>query len=99
MSEQDDRKLTASKNIAIGGISTECSSYSPLHQKERDFTIVEGQELLDVVNFPFVDYDIEVHPVFFNKSVPGGPIESNYFDQIKDKFIEELKLIDYHDGV
>ena len=99
MSEQDDRKLTASKNIAIGGISTECSSYSPLHQKERDFTIVEGQELLDVVNFPFADYDIEVHPVFFNKSVPGGPIESNYFDQIKDKFIKELKLIDNLDGV
>ena len=99
MSEQDDRKLTASKNIAIGGISTECSSYSPLYQKESDFTSLDGQALLDLVDFPFNEYDLVAYPIFFNKSVPGGPIEGEYFEQIKDKFIEQLKQIDNLDGV
>ena len=31
------RTAMAIKKIAIGGISTECSSYSPLHQNKDDF--------------------------------------------------------------
>ena len=50
----------AYKNIAIGGISTECSSYSPLYQKESDFISIDGQALLDFVDFPFNDYNLVV---------------------------------------
>ena len=89
----------ASKKIAIGGISTECSSYSPLYQKESDFTVVRGQELLDLVDFPFADYNLEAQPIFFSKSVPGGPIKSQYFSQLKEQFVKELKLIDSLDGI
>ena len=89
----------ASKKIAIGGISTECSSYSPLYQKESDFTVVRGQELLDLVDFPFAYYNLEAQPIFFSKSVPGGPIESQYFSQLKEQFVKELKLIDSLDGI
>ena len=89
----------AYKNIAIGGISTECSSYSPLYQKESDFISIDGQALLDFVDFPFNEYHLVAYPIFFNKSVPGGPIEGKYFEQIKDKFIEQLKQIDNLDGV
>ena len=77
----------AIKNIAIGGISTECSSYSPLSQNKDDFTCIRDQELLDLVSFPFLEHGINAHPLFFNKSVPGGPIERQYFAQIKDQFI------------
>ena len=89
----------AYKNIAIGGISTECSSYSPLYQKESDFISIDGQALLDFVDFPFNEYNLVAYPIFFNKSVPGGPIEGKYFEQIKDKFIGQLKQIDNLDGV
>ena len=65
----------ASKKIAIGGISTECSSYSPLYQKESDFTVVRGQELLDLVDFPFADYNLEAQPIFFSKSAPGAAMD------------------------
>ena len=89
----------AIKKIAVGGISTECSTYSPLYQNESDFESLQGQDLLDLIDFPFDDYGIETYPVFFNKSVPGGPIESQYFRQTKDKFIAELESLGTLDGV
>ena len=76
--------MLAKKNIAIGGISTECSSYSPLFQNEEDFISIQGQALIDLVDFPFSEHNINVNPLFFNKSVPGGPIEKQYFDQVKN---------------
>ena len=89
----------AKKNIAIGGISTECSSYSPLFQKKEDFISVQGQDLLDLIDFSFSDYNIKVNPIFFNKSVPGGPIDRKYFDEIKNKFITEIISFEKLDGV
>ena len=89
----------AIKKIAIGGISTECSTYSPLYQNESDFVSLQGQTLLDLIDFPFDDYGIEIIPIFFNRSVPGGPIESKYFREIKDKFIAKLESLGVFDGV
>ena len=82
------------KKIAVGGISTECSTYSPLYQNESDFESLQGRDLLDLVGVPFDDYGIETYPIFFNRSVPGGPLESRYFRQTKDKFIAELKSLE-----
>ncbi|MDC0239355.1 M81 family metallopeptidase [Candidatus Thioglobus sp.] len=89
----------ALNKIAVGGISTECSTYSPLYQNESDFKSLQGQDLLDLIAFPFDNYGIETYPIFFNKSVPGGPIESQYFRQTKDKFIAELESLGTLDGV
>ena len=41
------------KRIDIGGISTECSTYSPLFQTAADFEKVQGALLVDLVDFPF----------------------------------------------
>jgi microcystin degradation protein MlrC len=38
-------------------------------------------------------------PLFFNKSVPGGPIDREYFDQVKNQFIEEIKALGRLDGI
>ncbi len=89
----------AKKNIAIGGISTECSSYSPLIQNKEDFISVLGHDLLDLVDFPFSEYNINVNPLFFNKSVPGGPIDRQYFDQIKNQFTAEINAYEKLDGL
>ena len=89
----------AIKNIAIGGISTECSSYSPLYQNIDDFKSIQGQSLLDLVDFPFNEFNIKAHPLFFNKSVPGGPIEKQYFIKVKDEFIREIDVLGKLDGV
>jgi microcystin degradation protein MlrC len=91
--------MMAKKNIAIGGISTECSSYSPLFQNNEDFRTVRGQDLLGLVDFPFSEHNINVSPLFFNKSVPGGPIDREYFDQVNNQFIEEIKALGRLDGI
>ena len=83
----------AIKKIAIGGISTECSTYSPLYQNESDFVSLQGQTLLNLIDFPFDHYGIEIIPIFFNRSFPGGPIESQYFRETKDKFIAKLESL------
>ena len=67
------------KKIAIGGISTECSTYSPLYQNEKDFESLQNKELLNLIDFPFENYDIEICPIFFNRSLPGGPIKTSYY--------------------
>ena len=41
------------KRIAIGRISTECSTYSPLFQTAADFEKIQGALLVDLVDFPF----------------------------------------------
>ena len=89
----------ALKKIAIGGISTECSSYSPLYQNKDDFKTIRSQALLDLVDFPFSEFNIKTYPLFFKKSVPGGPIEKEYFTQIKNQFMEELHSLGSLDGV
>ena len=91
--------MLAKKNIAIGGISTECSSYSPLFQNKEDFRTLREQDLLELVDFPFSEHNINVSPLFFNKSVPGGPIDKEYFDQVKNQFIEEISALGRLDGI
>ena len=41
------------KRIAIGRISTECSTYSQLFQTAADFEKVQGALLVDLVDFSF----------------------------------------------
>ena len=77
----------AIKHIAIGGISTECSSYSPLYQNNADFETIQGQALLDLVDYSFDEFNIKAHPLFFKKSVPGGPIEKKYFKKFMEEFL------------
>ena len=87
------------KKIAIGGISTECSTYSPLYQNEKDFESLQNKELLNLIDFPFENYDIEICPIFFNRSVPGGPIKTSYYKKIKNKFIRQIEEINSLAGI
>jgi len=90
---------TPKKKIAIGGISTECSTYSSLIQKEHDFQSIKNDSLLDLVNFPFEDYNIVVKPIFFKKSVPGGPIDQDFYIKVRNQFLTRLKNEYPLDGV
>jgi len=87
------------KSIAIGGISTECSTYSPLYQREADFETIKGKQLIDFVNFPFEKFKIKVKPVFFQKSVPGGPVDPEFYLKTRKKFLKQIEDICPLDGV
>ena len=47
--------------IVIGGISTECSSYSPLFQNNIDFKRIEGDKLIKHVDFDFKKYNVRIY--------------------------------------
>ena len=65
--------------IVIGGISTECSSYSPLFQKTHDFKRLEGDKLIQYIDFDFQKHNIEPKSIFFDFSLPGGPIKKSVY--------------------
>ena len=46
--------------IVIGGISTECSSYSPLFQNNIDFKRIEGDKLIKHIDFDFKKYNVRI---------------------------------------
>lgn len=91
--------MSSQKRIAIGGISTECSTYSPLFQTEDDFNKIEGNSLVELLNFPFASFNIHAQPLFFCKSLPGGPVEAEYYSSAKDKFLKLLETACPLEGV
>ena len=59
--------------IAVGGIHTECSTYSPVLMQTEDFRVLRGQALLSHDYFGFLgDFPAEVAPLLHARSVPGG---------------------------
>ena len=91
--------MSKRKRIAIGGISTECSTYSPLFQTEADFEQVQGSLLVDLVDFPFEKYEIEVEPLSYYKAIPGGLVEADFYEKTKCGFMEQIRDACPLDGV
>lgn len=81
----------SAKRVAIGGLHTECSSYSPLEQIMTDFTRREGQELCEVVSLHFKEAGIKLLPIFHDRSVPGGPVSNETFQKQRSEFMARLK--------
>lgn len=87
------------KRIAIGGLHTECSSYSPLEQALNDFTRLSGQALIDAVPFDFASEGIEAIPLFQDRAVPGGPVATATFAKQRTDFMDALRAAGPLDGV
>lgn len=77
--------------IAIGGLHTECSSYSPLLQTAADFTRTEGQALLDFAGVDETWRGFEPVPIFHDRSTPGGPVPRALYEAQRDEFIARLR--------
>ena len=87
------------KKVAIGGISTECSTYSPLFQTEDDFEMIQGTRLVDLIGFPFTKFKVEAIPVFFQKFIPGGPVVHKFYLKCKSEFLKKIEEILPLDGI
>lgn len=85
--------------VAIGGIHTECSTYSPLRQYRADFTRSEGQGLVDLAGIDFAAHGITPLPIFHDRSLPGGPVDPGWFATQLDEFITLLRAAMPLDGV
>ena len=86
--------------IFICGMSTECCSYSTLTQNKEDFEIISNQKLLNHIDFNFAQYkNFNIIPNKFYRSVPGGPINKNFFINTVKNIIKDIKKHPSLDGI
>ncbi|PZM14714.1 M81 family metallopeptidase [Rhizobium tubonense] len=78
--------------IAVGGIHTECSTYSPVLMAVEDFRVMRGAELLGSDYFSFLKADgIEHIPLIHARAIPGGPVSRVAYEAFKTEFLDLLK--------
>ncbi|MCA1440067.1 M81 family metallopeptidase [Ensifer sp. IC4062] len=86
--------------IAVGGIHTECSTYSPVLMTGEDFRVLRGAELLQADYFSFLEADGFEHvPLLHARAVPGGPVSRAAYDAFKTEFLERLRAALPLDGL
>jgi microcystin degradation protein MlrC len=84
------------KRIAIGGISIESCTFSPLLSTLDDFLVLRGNDLLQ--RYPFLPAwkfqgreDIQWLPCFHARAIPGGPVQSSGYESLKDELLERIR--------
>ncbi|NJO07773.1 MAG: M81 family metallopeptidase, partial [Chloroflexaceae bacterium] len=86
--------------VAVGGIGSENSTFSPLRTRLADFDIVRGADLLHDASYTFLaGYPLEALPLLSAWALPGGPIEQAAYTQLKSEFLEGLRRSLPLDGV
>ncbi|WP_421724325.1 M81 family metallopeptidase [Bauldia sp.] len=83
--------------IALGGIHTECSTYSPQIMRREDFIVVRGDDLSATVGEP--PDGVDIIPLFWASAVPGGPVAADVYQAFKTEFLNELSAAMPLDGV
>lgn len=77
--------------IAVGGIHTECSTYSPVLMQTEDFRVVRGKDLTQHEYFAFLhEFPAEVMPLLHARAVPGGPVSREAYEAFKTEFLVRL---------
>lgn len=86
-------------HIGVAGLSCECSTFSPLLSRERDFLVSTGDELGSNYAF-FADYpDATVTPLIRARAIPGGSIEPAFYDSFKERLLAMLAAHAPWDGI
>ncbi len=86
--------------IAVGGIHTECSTYSPVLMAVEDFRVLRDDALTDDPYFAFLkDFPAQVAPLFHARAVPGGPLAAETYQTFKAEFLERLEAAKPFDAV
>src|SRR6478735_3971849 len=86
--------------IAVGGLHTECSTYSPVLMNREDFRVLEGADLLAAEYFSFIgDSGIDHIPLLHARAVPGGPVSRAAYEAFKTEFLALLKAALPIDGL
>lgn len=86
--------------IAVGGIHTECSTYSPVLMRDEDFRVLRGDGLTGHDYFAFLkNHGAEVAPLLHARAVPGGPVARDTYDRFKAEFLERLEQARPFDAV
>ncbi|RJE78911.1 M81 family metallopeptidase [Paracoccus sp. JM45] len=86
--------------IAVGGIHTECSTYSPVLMQDDDFRVLRGASLTADPYFAFLDgFAADAVPLLHARAVPGGPLSRATYDRLKLEFLDRLQAAAPFDAV
>lgn len=86
--------------IAVGGIHTECSTYSPVLMEEQDFRVLKGEALLGSPYFAFLPAEgVECLPLLHARAIPGGPVSRHAYEGFKAEFLQLLQAALPLDGL
>lgn len=86
--------------IAVGGIHTECSTYSPVLMQPDDFDVMRGDALTADPYFGFLnDFPATVAPLLHARAVPGGPLAHDTYQAFKTEFLDRLDAAKPFDAV
>ncbi|MCA9836654.1 MAG: M81 family metallopeptidase [Trueperaceae bacterium] len=86
--------------IAIGGIATECCTFSPILSREKDFVVQELEDILDDERYPFLkEAEAEIFPTFRARALPGGQVERATYENFKARFLDHLQAALPLDGL
>lgn len=94
---------TTGYRIGVGGIAIESSTFSPLHSTLADFTILRGDEMQSLYpfmpNWNFHDRsDITWLPCMKARSIPGGSVINDVYQQMKAELLERIRAVLPLDG-
>ncbi|WP_299346380.1 M81 family metallopeptidase [uncultured Maritalea sp.] len=79
--------------IAVGGLHTECSTYTDVLQKTVDFKVLRGDDLMISDFFSFLPRSkAEIVPLMHARSTPGGAVSRSTYDLFKQEFLSRLEL-------
>lgn len=91
--------------IAVGGIHTECSTYSPVLMQPEDFFVIRDQALCEAEYFSFLCETPDnipspvIKPLLHARAVPGGPLARATYEGFKAEFLDRLAASLPIDGV
>jgi len=86
--------------IAVSGIHIECSTYNPVLNEEKDFTVVRDGQLLASPRFRFLqDYPATFLPTIHARAIAGGPVARTTYDKFKAEMIAGLEAQKPFDGL
>ncbi|MCL2490460.1 MAG: M81 family metallopeptidase [Propionibacteriaceae bacterium] len=81
--------------VGICGMSIEASTYCPHVSGEDSFTVRRGDDLLAYYDFLDPGQPLRESarwvPLVHARSLPGGPVDPDFFDAIKDETVRRLR--------
>ncbi len=86
--------------IAVGGIHTESSTYSPVLTRTGDFRVLRGEALAAHDYFAFLrHHPVGIAPLLHARAVPGGPVARATYEGFKAEFLQRLEAAKPFDAV
>lgn len=86
--------------IAVGGIHTECSTYSPVLMQAQDFRVLRGGDLTGAEYFSFLPTEgVEISPLLHARAIPGGPVSRATYEKFRQEFSDKLQATLPLDGL